>query len=132
MNCEFSSFVSYSYINLVAFALAGYVMSNRSASLFVTLLTFASLGITVFATALIIYRIHHLSRDIDAASSKYNFTVQVLVESGALYAAALVVECVFLVLHNRGIGPQGEGTIFWVGLATPMAVSVQYSTPSNI
>lgn len=88
---------------------------------------FLSLGTTLFATALIIYRIRDLSRDIDSTSSsgRYTFIIQALVESGALYEAALVVGCISLSIKNHETtGPNGQGTIFWVSLATPMAVSI--------
>lgn len=98
---------------------------NHKGSLIVSTIMFMSLGTTILATALIIYRIHRFSKDGGSRSNRYNFTIKVLVESGALYAATLLVDCILLV--SRGLpfsaDPEREGISFWVGILTPVAVS---------
>lgn len=86
---------------------------------------FISFGTTILATALIIYRIHHFSKGINGGLSRYNFTVEVLVESGALYAATQLVTGVLLVTRGTvfSAAPSWQEISFWIGLVTPMAVS---------
>lgn len=84
-------------------------------------LLFLSLGITVFSTTMIIYRIYHVSKG--NRSSKYSFTVEVLAESGAMYAVTVLVFCVLLVVHDNTFHPARGDTLFWVGVITPVAVS---------
>jgi hypothetical protein len=84
-----------------------------------------SLGTAIVATALIIYRIHHISKSIGNGLGRYHFSIEVLVESGALYAATLLVDCVFLVTPGTAFNAALElqGVSFWIGVTTPMAVS---------
>lgn len=103
-------------------------MSRQSLSsntnLVVGVLMFLSLGTTILATALIIHRIHHLSQDIASVLDSYNFTMEIMIESGALYAAAQLVNCVLLTVHGTAFSaaPTWQGISFWIGIVTPIAV----------
>jgi hypothetical protein len=105
-----------------------YAAVNRKINTVVTALMFISLCTTILATALIIYRIHQFSKNIGNGLGRYSFTVLVLVESGALYAATQIVECVLLVTHGTAFNSATtwQGISFWVGIVTPMAVSRRY------
>ena len=83
---------------------------------------FLSLGITIFATAMIIFRIHQLSRDNVLGSDRYSFTIGVLAESGAMYAASLLVGSILLVVHGTVFTSAPGNISFWAGLTTPVAV----------
>lgn len=88
-----------------------------------------SLGTTVLATSLIIYRIYIVSKDSGNGSDRYNFTMEVLAESGAMYAATLLVVCVFLITPGTTFNAAPSNISFWVGVVTPMAVSLRCVTP---
>lgn len=77
------------------------------------------------ATALIIYRIRHFATNINSGLGRYKFTIEVLVESGALYAATQLVEGVLLVTLSTvfSSGPTWQVASLSMGLVTPMAVS---------
>lgn len=95
---------------------------------------FLSLGTTILATALIIYRIRHFSKDIVGVSARYDYTVEVLVESGALYAVTLLADCILLVTRGTAFSatPERQGISFWVGIVTPVAVSTRHITPRRM
>lgn len=86
-------------------------------------LMFLSLGTTVLATSLIIYRIHHLSKVNGTGSSRYSFTMEVLAESGAMYAGTLFIDCVLLITPGTVFNDSPVRISFWVAVLTPMAVS---------
>ncbi|KAF5327291.1 hypothetical protein D9619_003918 [Psilocybe cf. subviscida] len=86
-----------------------------------------SLGTTVLATSLIIYRIYIVSKDSGNGSDRYNFTMEVLAESGAMYAATLLVVCVFLITPGTTFNAAPSNISFWVGVVTPMAPSSSHN-----
>jgi hypothetical protein len=110
---------------LVIIALELSIGLSRNANTIVAIWVFVSLGTTILATAMIIYRIRHFSKGIGSRSGKYNSTIEVLVESGALYAATQLVDCVLLVSRGTAFNaaPGGQLLTFWGGIATPVAVS---------
>jgi hypothetical protein len=112
----------YSKLNVLVYAAA-----SSKINTIVRPLMFISLATNILVTAMIIYRIHQFSRNIGNGLGRYSFIVQVLVESGALYAAAQIVECVLLATPGTAFDSaatwQGISESFWVGIVTPMAVS---------
>ena len=110
----------------------GLVVSSNT-SVVVGTLVFLSFGTTITATALIIYRIRRLSKHASDGLEAYGFTTEVLLESGALYAATQLVVCALLVTHGTpfNAGPTWQGIPFWVGIVTPMAVSSGLYTNHN-
>lgn len=85
-------------------------------------LSFQSLATTLLATAMIIYRLHHDPKSNVGGTGRYNFKIGILAESGAMYAATLLIACVLLVVHGIIFNVAPGDTSFWAGLITPVAV----------
>lgn len=83
-----------------------------------------SLVTTILATSLIVYRLHYFSKNGDSGSNRpYIFAMEVLCESGAMYAATLLVVCVLLTTRGTTFNTSLIRIPFWAGVLTPMAVS---------
>lgn len=83
-----------------------------------------SLGVTILATGLIIYRIVSLARDAWGEANKYYLTIEALLESGALYAITLTIEAVLLEVRRKypNNGVLWQVANYWGGLLLPIAV----------
>lgn len=88
-----------------------------------------SLGVTILATGLIIYRIVWLARDAWGETSRYQFIIEVLLKSGALYAITLTVEAVLLVVQRShpNNGALWKATNYWGGVLPPIVVRISLS-----
>ncbi|KAF8989591.1 hypothetical protein BDQ17DRAFT_1434349 [Cyathus striatus] len=62
-------------------------------------LSFISSGITVICTSMIIYRILTVSRG-NRSVGRYGYIIEILVESGILYSAPLLITGVMMVFHT--------------------------------
>ncbi|KAF5327930.1 hypothetical protein D9619_003874 [Psilocybe cf. subviscida] len=86
---------------------------------------FVSLAITVLATSIIILRITYVSRKSGVATSRYSYTMEVLFESGGLYAASLLITSILMIVSTNHItisnGPVTQAKVYWEGVMTPMA-----------
>lgn len=69
---------------------------------FVSLYFIVSFSVTVISTSLIVYRIVTVSRRGDSKIAPYRFTIEILVESGALYTTNILVAGILLVLQANG------------------------------
>ncbi|KAF5327299.1 hypothetical protein D9619_003912 [Psilocybe cf. subviscida] len=83
-----------------------------------------SLVITILATLIIILRITFISRKGGGGLSRYSYIMEVLVESGILYAAPLMVTVIFIVMTRNYItesdGPIIKAMDYLTGIITPM------------
>ncbi|KAF5327377.1 hypothetical protein D9619_003893 [Psilocybe cf. subviscida] len=66
-------------------------------------LYYVSVGITAIASGLIIYRIIDVTKRSGGAGGRYTFTIEVIVESGALYLITLLIASVLLSEINTAI-----------------------------
>lgn len=85
-----------------------------------------SLVITILATLIIIFRITYVCRGNGAGLGGYSYTIEILVESGVLYAAPLMLSVILsaiagghITYHNPSII---KAEIYLTGIVTPMAV----------
>jgi hypothetical protein len=81
-------------------------------------------GITVLSTGLIIYRIISLSRDTWGERNRYRFTIEILLESGALYAVTLLIDAVLVLFRwaHPDNGALWMGATYWSAVIPPIAV----------
>jgi hypothetical protein len=96
----------------------------------ICLFFFISAGITVLATALIIYRIIDVSQySTGQAKSRYQYIIEILVESGIMYSTTLLISGVLLAVGGN-IGSSNptialtQAASYWGGIVTPVTVSV--------
>lgn len=86
-----------------------------------------SVTITVTATCLIIYRISVVSRKSGLNSRKFDHVIELMAESGALYALPLLIVSILWVVCISGDGCSLNSTthsafIIWEGILIPMTV----------
>lgn len=84
-----------------------------------------SLSITVTATSLIIYRIASVVKQIEGNTTRYNLTLEVLIESGGLYAASLLLTLVLYIAGGDHDNPRPIGivrSVWQYGILPPMIV----------
>lgn len=60
------------------------------------ILYYMSVGITAIASGLIIYRIMNVTKQCGGVAGRYTYTIEVIVESGALYLITLLIASVLL------------------------------------
>ena len=98
----------------------------------ICLFFFISAGITVLATALITYRIIDVSQYIQdstgQAMSRYQYIIEILVESGIMYSATLLISGVLLAVGGNIAGSNPsialtQAAAYWGGIVTPVTVS---------
>lgn len=83
-----------------------------------------SLAVTILATGLIIYRILSVVKQSEGEGSKYSLTIEMLVESGVLYASSLAITSVLFIRSElqSTIGVQ-EACVFWqIAILPPITV----------
>jgi hypothetical protein len=89
---------------------------------------FVSLAVTMLATALIIYRIVSVVKESEGETSNYSLTIEVLIESGGMYAASLAITSILYIVENRPYTPEIRqlkldlAESFWQQILTPIAV----------
>ncbi|KAF5319634.1 hypothetical protein D9619_008857 [Psilocybe cf. subviscida] len=92
----------------------------------ICLFFFISSGITVLATALITYRIIDVSQNSNGqARSRYQFIIEILVESGVIYSATLLITGVLLAVGGNIAVPNHsvaltQAASYWGGIVTPV------------
>lgn len=69
---------------------------------FVSLYFIISFSVTIISTSLIIYRIFTVSKRGNSKIAPYRFTIEILVESGALYTTNILIAGILLVLQANG------------------------------
>lgn len=94
----------------------------------ICLFFFISIGVTVLATALITYRVIDVSRSSTGqTSSRYQYIVEILVESGVMYSSTLLIAGVLLAVRGNIDGPNysiTQAASYWGGILTPVTVSL--------
>lgn len=90
---------------------------------------FLSLGTTIIATSSIIFRIYQVLKGMISHSYRTRFVMVVLAESGAIYAATLLIDCVLLITHGTAFNSSPNRISFWIGVVTPMAVGGSLHIP---
>lgn len=85
-----------------------------------------SLGITVTASVLIIYRVVTVSRQLNNNINPYHYTIKILVESGILYTANILICGLLLILQSSGIYNPGSirATYDFNAILAPVTVSL--------
>lgn len=88
----------------------------------VCLFFFLSMGITVLATSLIIYRIADVSKRSRGEITKYQYAMEVLVESGLMYSATLLISGVLLAVRGNDFTNYTlvQASSYWGGILTPV------------
>lgn len=83
---------------------------------------FISLGITILATSLIIFRIIRVTGN-HGEVKKYRYTMEILIESGALYSVTSLIVSVLLALDQgfKNI-PRMKATFYGQAIITPITV----------
>ncbi|KAF5327208.1 hypothetical protein D9619_004561 [Psilocybe cf. subviscida] len=85
---------------------------------------FISIGITVLATALIIYRVIDVSRrSTGQTKGRYQYTIEIAIESGAMYSITLLIAGVLLAVRGKMDGPNysiTQAASYWGGILTPV------------
>ncbi|KAF5309164.1 hypothetical protein D9619_012706 [Psilocybe cf. subviscida] len=78
---------------------------------------FISVGITICATSLIIYRIKHVTTD-----SRYSYIIEVLAQSGAMYSITLLITAAQLIARTNHPNDYAlvQSTSYWGGIVTPI------------
>ncbi len=85
-----------------------------------------SAGITTLATTLIIYRIFDVSRRSSSEMSSYQYTIEILVESGLMYTTTIVITAVLLAIGGSSFDNLAvfQASQYFGALLTPMTVSL--------
>ncbi|KAF5327873.1 hypothetical protein D9619_003925 [Psilocybe cf. subviscida] len=83
---------------------------------------FISLGVTVLATTLIVYRICDVSRRSIDGGSAYRYTTEVVVESGALNSVMLLLTSILLIMCTGKplVGPTIQAYCYCLGISIPI------------
>ena len=93
----------------------------------ICLFFFISIGVTILATALITYRVVDVSRrSTGQTRSRYQYTIEILVESGIMYSSTLLIAGVLLAVRGNIDGPNysiTQAASYWGGILTPVTVS---------
>ena len=88
---------------------------------------FLSLAATILATTLIIIRIVSIVRHSKGGATRYAVAIEILVESGALYAATLMVTSILYIVQGDGHSVnqvrRSVAALFWQeGILPPVTV----------
>lgn len=83
-----------------------------------------SLAVTILATGLIIYRILSVVKQSEGEGSKYSLTIEMLVESGVLYASSLAITSVLFIRSElqSTVGVQEAGIFWQIAILPPITV----------
>ncbi|KAF5310048.1 hypothetical protein D9619_010483 [Psilocybe cf. subviscida] len=89
---------------------------------FIPLFFFLSVGITVLATGLIIYRIVDVFNRIPGERSRYQYVIEALVESGLMYSTTLLISGVLMVVRSDNFTncTLVQASAYWGGILTPV------------
>ncbi|KJA25296.1 hypothetical protein HYPSUDRAFT_37792 [Hypholoma sublateritium FD-334 SS-4] len=81
-----------------------------------------SAGVTTLATSLIIYRIFDVSRRSSNEMNSYQYTIEILVESGVMYTATIVVTAILLAIQGSSFDDLKvvQAASYFGALLTPM------------
>jgi hypothetical protein len=88
----------------------------------ICLFFFLSIGITVLATGLIMYRIADVSKRSRGEITKYQYAMEVLVESGVMYSVTLLISGVLLAVRGNDFTHYTlvQASSYWGGILTPV------------
>ena len=97
---------------------------------------FVSFTITAMASSLIIYRILSVPTRNGVNGSKYHRTIEIVAESGVLYAIPLLIVSVLMVICNSQercdpLGPINATFFIWRSILAPITVGENPSNWSN-
>lgn len=97
----------------------------------ICLFFFLSIGITALATGLIIYRIADVSKRLPGETSRYQYVIEVLVESGVMYSITLLISGVLTAVRGDHFTRYTlvQASCYWGGILTPVTVN-NYIVPT--
>lgn len=91
----------------------------------ICLFFFVSTGITVLTTSMIIFRIISVSKNsVRATGPKFQYTIEILVESGALYSATLLISGVLLATQGVSNLTLTESAAYFNSILPPITVTL--------
>lgn len=94
-----------------------------SGQVFTSVYFFISVGITILATTLIIFRIIALTGRGGKAKRRYRYIIEVLIESGALYSCTSLIVSVLLALDKGFTNiPRMKAMFYGLAIITPVTV----------
>jgi hypothetical protein len=99
----------------------------------ICLFFFLSIGITVLATGLIMYRIADVSKRSRGEITKYQYAMEVLVESGVMYSVTLLISGVLLAVRGNDFTHYTlvQASSYWGGILTPVTVNIAFIACGN-
>ncbi|KAF5310055.1 hypothetical protein D9619_010484 [Psilocybe cf. subviscida] len=91
----------------------------------ICLFFFLSMSITALATGLIIYRIADVSNRIPGARFRYQYIIEVLVESGLMYSTTLLISGVLLAARKNNFTKYTlvQASSYWGGILPPVTAN---------